>query len=341
MEYSPFLDPDIDYAEQDWAESQMLLNDLVAGSVITRLERREFMSKVAFSGTRLGLSMSHIFVPGGDLNPAQATFWTGAGLVQCRQAKMRSREESKSGGGIRGKVQKFSKQSRLRLMKLVAAIRKDELPIFITLTYPSEWPSDPKEWKRHLKNFVERMGRAFDKNRLAILWKLEPQKRGAPHYHLLIYGLAEVHKTTGWGQLLWWVSRNWYEVVGSGDGKHLQAGTRVEKIRSRRGAMFYASKYLSKVDHEKWEDLDVGRFWGVYFRDNLPLGEAQVVTLTDIEAKVLIRYMRKKAGMSGHTPKAISLFGDGDFWYERLPDMLYPAFRKSGLRDFMWRATDD
>ena len=101
--------------------------------------------------------------------------------------------------------------------------------------------------------------------------------------------------------------------------------------------MFYASKYLTKEDEEIWEDLDVGRFWGVYFRDNLPLGEAMVISLTDDEAKTILRYMRKRLKIVGHSVRSLSMFWGADFWHQRLPDILHPERMASGLRDFMNR----
>lgn len=331
MDYNPDFD-----AEGDWINAQMLLEDLYKGGEITHEERGKFYSRILWRGSALGLSMSHIFAQHGEMLPAQATFWTGAGLIQCKQERLQGRNSK--GGGIRGKVQGFSKQSRLRLMKLVSAVRKDELPVFITLTYPGEFSNDPQEWKKNLKNFVARLGRKYKGRDLAVMWKLEPQKRGAPHFHLLVWGFAKVDLTTGWLNLLSWVSNAWYEVVGSADKKHLAAGTKVEKIRSRNGCMFYTSKYLAKIEDGIWEGLDIGRIWGVYFRQNLPMGHPQTVYLTTGEAKRLLRLIRKKMGLKGRSVVSLSLFSGADFWYERLPDIMYPAFRNSGLKQFMSRA---
>jgi hypothetical protein len=92
------------------------------------------------------------------------------------------------------------------------------------------------------------------------VWKLEPQRRGAPHFHLLLFGLEE-------GLSKDWLSRSWYEVVGSGDERHLRAGTRVEGIRSWRGVMSYAAKYLGKLESLPKDWLGgVGRWWGVHNR---------------------------------------------------------------------------
>jgi hypothetical protein len=171
-----------------------------------------------------------------------------------------------------------------------------------------------------LKNFSERMGRKYPG--VAILWRLEPQKRGAPHYHLLVWGLPARIMGTAFGELIQWVSWAWYQVVGSGDIKHLHAGTRVERVRCAKGVAFYAAKYLSKVDLAPWEGLDVGRFWGIYFRDRMPWGEYVEVTLTDREAIHMIRLMRKKIRLIGYAGRSLSIFTLADFWYERLPDIL-------------------
>ena len=45
-----------------------------------------------------------------------------------------------------------------------------------------------------------------------------------------------------------WLARIWYEVVGSGDFRHYQAGTSCERVRSWKGVACYASKYMSKAD---------------------------------------------------------------------------------------------
>lgn len=91
------------------------------------------------------------------------------------------------------------------------------------------------------------------------VWKLEPQTRGAPHFHLLTVGAPFLAKE--------WLSRSWYEVVGSHDQRHLSAGTNVQLARSHRGVVAYAAKYVAK--HQAlptdWQD-GVGRWWGVFNR---------------------------------------------------------------------------
>jgi len=46
-----------------------------------------------------------------------------------------------------------------------------------------------------------------------------------------------------------WASRNWFGVVGSGDFAHYLAGTRVERLRTIKGAFAYAGKrYMAKKE---------------------------------------------------------------------------------------------
>jgi len=60
------------------------------------------------------------------------------------------------------------------------------------------------------------------------------------------------------------VAERWYEIVGSGDKKHLSAGTGIEAIKSTERLYHYLYNYVAKskqkVAPEGFED--VGRFWG-------------------------------------------------------------------------------
>jgi len=132
--------------------------------------------------------------------------------------------------------------------------------LFATLTYPREWPGSWSLWKRHLDTWTKRVRRKLP--RAAVVWKLEPQVRGAPHFHLIIVGVHFLAKE--------WLSRSWYEVVGSNDPKHLDAGTNIQAVLSHRGVLAYAAKYTAKHQElpASWQD-GVGRWWGVYGRANL------------------------------------------------------------------------
>src|SRR5690606_31407134 len=92
---------------------------------------------------------------------------------------------------------------------------------WVHLTYPGEFCADGRTVKGHLSAFYRRWKRRFGPPRGA--WKREFQRRGAPHFHLLLSWPEGV----GLGPLRLWVARAWYEVVGSDDPEHLVAGTSV------------------------------------------------------------------------------------------------------------------
>jgi len=151
-------------------------------------------------------------------------------------------------------------------MQTCAAIPRwqvDQGMLFITLTYPGQFAMNDRVWKRDLDRFLKRLRRKFPG--VGGVWKLEPQERGAPHYHLVIVGVSFIAKE--------WLSQAWYEVVGSEDPKHLVAGTQVQQVQSYEGVLSYAAKYASKGLQELPEEwLDgVGRWWGVFGRENLAI----------------------------------------------------------------------
>lgn len=184
----------------------------------------------------------------------------------------------------RGKIGGFSRKSRGRMMDLCSRIKSDAPALFVTLTYPKEWPLEPTQWKRHLDTFGKWLLREWPK--ASAVWKLEPQQRGAPHYHLLVWGISHLPHDA--------LALRWYEIVGSNDLNHRFAGTRVERVRTARGVRRYASKsYMGKefVMPPGWEY--VGKFWGTIGRKNLPLSEFETIILTKA-AMIKIRRIQRR-----------------------------------------------
>jgi hypothetical protein len=80
------------------------------------------------------------------------------------------------GGGIRDRVKGFSRVSRTNLLRRLASINRGAFRafkgriIFVTLTYPHEYPDDPKLCKHHLKALRKRLQREF--GTFAAFWRL-------------------------------------------------------------------------------------------------------------------------------------------------------------------------
>ena len=190
----------------------------------------------------------------------------------------------------RGEVKGFSRASRKRLIELCTRMG-NAVPIFLTLTYGRNFPSDPKIWKRHLQTWFKRLRTRHPG--LSAIWRLEPQKRGAPHYHLLIY------QENGKAPFIdkHWISKSWSAVLGEySDEDHLKAGTKVEKLRSSRGAAFYAAKYCAKLPEDddfppEWERA--GRLWGSHNKAKLPKAKQHEMLLhSELEQKAVIFLMK-------------------------------------------------
>lgn len=160
----------------------------------------------------------------------------------------------------RAPIREFSKKSRQRLA-FVASNTDIVFRSMITLTYPRQFPADGRLVKKHLNRFL--MWYKRDRGGCSLLWFLEFQQRGAPHVHILADSMVPTDDKSRSG-LRFRVSAAWYRIVGSGDFRHLQAGTRTERIRSLEGGRRYAVKYAMKMRQKLVPDAyqNVGRFWG-------------------------------------------------------------------------------
>jgi hypothetical protein len=167
-------------------------------------------------------------------------------------------------------------------MQLLNSINRDEasLPYFVTLTYHNAWPEDRPGRKAHMDAFRKRLERSV--GQFAAVWRLEFQKRGAPHYHVLLFlppgalgGDRRRDDHQGRHErvtkLRNRVAFMWHEIAGYGSPEHFSAGTSVEEVKSWRGVNSYAAKYMGKLEQLAEDAPSVGRFWGVWRTGMLPI----------------------------------------------------------------------
>lgn len=192
----------------------------------------------------------------------------------------------------RGTVKTFSSHSRGRMIQVLNTIdyEKMGMPVMFTLTYPSAWPVDYREWKNHLNRFNLKAKHVMPG--YCGVWRLEPQLRGAPHYSFMAWGAEFLLTREGKA----WLSKTWFEVVGSGDEKHLKAGTRVEQEITLEKVKWYIMKYqtkTSKGSKNEYFDYEVGRYWGKIYRDEIQFADLDVRTVSESTFIQLRRLFRK------------------------------------------------
>jgi hypothetical protein len=220
----------------------------------------------------------------------------------------RSPPASRRGGGIRERVRGLSRSSRRNLLRRLASINRRALKafkgqmIFVTLTYPREYPEDPEVCKNHLKALRKRLQRKCGD--CAAFWRLGIQQRGAWHFHLLLFVGPSIGSV---GELRRFISSSWYEVTGKVFEGHLRAGTSVDVVKKWKEATGYVERYMAKPE-EFPEGLQTGRIWGIWNAQLLPVRwETVEVSLKD--AFKIRRIYRKLAKRNGSgTLRRITVF---------------------------------
>lgn len=225
-----------------------------------------------------------------SLSPRRSKVAVYADIVEVQSSK----RGVAGPGGLRGDCKGFGSRSRSRLMRSLAKVRTEGMiSYFITLTYPSVWSDDWKVWKRDLKVWRDRLVRHWPMVAGGV-WRVEFQRRGAPHFHLILWCSSELplepFKT--------WLSQSWYEVVASGDTKHLRAGTQVRRLDGRRAIRIYVSKYVAKVPDGLQPD-GWGRNWGFFGKESLDDSAYLEADVTDNEYVMLRRIIRRWVAARG------------------------------------------
>ena len=202
------------------------------------------------------------------------------------------------GGGTRDKVRGFSRASRRNLFRRLASINRRVFRafkgrmIFVTLTYPREYPQEPIVCKRHLKALRKRLQREYGS--FASFWRLGIQQRGAWHFHLLLFVGSSFGPVS---ELRRFISSSWHEVTGKVSEGHLRTGTRVEVVNRWKQVTSYVERYMAKPE-EFPVGLQTGRIWGIWNPKLLPV-RWETVQVSLREAFKIRRIYRKLARKKG------------------------------------------
>lgn len=142
----------------------------------------------------------------------------------------------------------FSRKCRRRMMNAIHSIQwPDNYKRYhIILTYPAIYADDWHIWKDNLKAFKRKLQAVFGDSVVGY-WRLELQKRGAPHYHLLI-GLPKGMVTNR--KLYALITQWWAAIAHLADQYQGKYATKVKVIYNDAMAVSYVSKYCAKVSRQ-------------------------------------------------------------------------------------------
>jgi len=193
--------------------------------------------------------------------------------------------------GTEGVITEWSRKSRSAMCRTFAEldysplVESGRIPAMVTLTYPGSWevvaPTGASV-KRHMILWRKRFQREYGEP-ARYIWKLEFQRRGAPHIHLWMAPPMSPGRS-GLGFALW-LSDTWAQVVDHPDpvhrGRHRLAGTAIDVLSGLKACdpkrlAIYFTKHSSPNMHsdkeyqhtipELWQQPGhgPGRFWGVF-----------------------------------------------------------------------------
>lgn len=190
------------------------------------------------------------------------------------------------------------------------------VPTMVTLTYPGDWEvvaPDGASVKRHMVLWRKRFQHEYGEP-ARYIWKLEFQRRGAPHIHLwMAPPISPGRSGHGFAQ---WLSETWAQVVDHPDpvqkARHLLAGTAIDvrnglKACDPKRLAIYFTKHSSPNLHgdkeyqhivpELWRQPGhgPGRFWGVYgLKKAVPVVEVDQVAYIAAR-RIMRRWSRSQA----------------------------------------------
>lgn len=158
------------------------------------------------------------------------------------------------------KIVAFSENSRRNLKKKLSRIRFDlyKENYFVTLTFHNVFPQHRKELKRLIDNFNKSLNRLDFK--LHYIWKLELQKRGAPHLHYMLLFKKSL-KYSERAKLARKIRHSWNNQLTDKNELTYKMSVNIQEVRDNNRTVNYICKYIEKTD-DSTASVDLGRRWG-------------------------------------------------------------------------------
>ncbi|MBN7559491.1 hypothetical protein I3U83_09075 [Mycobacteroides abscessus subsp. abscessus] len=224
----------------------------------------------------------------------------------------------------------WSRKSRSAMCRTFAEldytplIESGRIPALVTFTYPGDWETvapDGASVKRHMVLWRKRFAREYGES-ARYIWKLEFQRRGAPHIHLWMTPPQTSGKTGL--PFATWLSETWADIVDHPDDeqklRHRLAGTAIDILSGlkacdpKRLAIYFTKhsspntlgdKEYQHIVPQAWQQpgKGPGRFWGVYGlrKATAAVEIAQDAYLT--ARRIIRRWSRNQACYTDHSSR--------------------------------------
>jgi hypothetical protein len=161
----------------------------------------------------------------------------------------------------RGIITNFSRKSARRMKIKVCGIDWSayKTRLFFTCTFGQSFPTKTEDLNYYRESILRNIRSHAHAD--LILWRKEFQKRGAPHFHFLLFYLTKLSDQDmrhfahllkdDWGWLTFHLNPLSHTV-----------GSDIRECNSNNKMFFYLSKYLGKINEEK-SPTYLGRIWGI------------------------------------------------------------------------------
>ena len=246
----------------------------------------------------------------------------GDRAVVSSTRRSHTEDDQRISGGV---ITEWSRKSRSSMCRTFAEldysplVESGRVPAMVTLTYPGDWEivaPDGASVKRHMALWRKRFQREYGEP-ARYIWKLEFQRRGAPHIHLWMAPPASPGRSErGFTQ---WLSEAWAQVVNHPNpeqkARHRLAGTAIDVRNGLRACdpkrlAIYFTKHSSPNLHgdkeyqhvvpELWRQpgRGPGRFWGAYGLKRA-IAVVEVAQIAYIAARRIVRRWSRSQAVYG------------------------------------------
>ena len=173
-------------------------------------------------------------------------------------------------------VQAFSHASATRMKMFLSQIDLQfyRTRLFFTCTFHNTYPLDKDGLKRYLQSLLKRI--EYHLPSASIVWRIELQKREAPHFHFLIFFPGKLDLVTK-NKIASTLKNQWGILTKQINYFAFNVASDVREMNSNLKLFHYLAKYSAKQSDKEIPRV-YGRLWG--YRNEFALREETPIAVT-------------------------------------------------------------